>query len=248
MTPIPTVRKKPGPKPKPRPTAKPTTRPPSASKAHLRKKEQDKEANFKRMRAVAKTLAAEKKVAQNKVFDKIRDQALAVHEFDATVPVVSPERFLTEKMMMFVRHWAAGESILSASARAGYSDHGTMGYKLAKDPRIIKVYEREKKAYEASCQMSRKRVMDGFLEAVDMARIQADPTAMIAAWREVGKMCGYYEPVRRVIDVNVNGQITQKVERLDDETLLKIIKGEANGEVMDAVFTEVLQGEDDVDN
>lgn len=88
--------------------------------------------------------------------------------------------------------------------------------------------------------MTRARVMEGFLEAAQMAKLQADPTALTGAWREVGKMCGYYEPVKKTIDININGQITQKVERLDDATLLSIVKGEVGGDVIDAVFREVL--------
>jgi hypothetical protein len=32
------------------------------------------------------------------------------------------------------------------------------------------------------------------LEAIDRARVRADPAAQIAAWREIGKMLGYYAP------------------------------------------------------
>lgn len=183
-------------------------------------------------------IVKKKAADQEKRFAKLRQQAV-----DASTPkmaaIKSPNRHLTEMQMMFVRHWAAGESILSASARAGYSDGGTYAYRLAKDPLIIELYEKEKKAYEAACQMTRKKVMDGFLEAAEMAKLQADPTAMVGAWREVGKMCGYYEPVKKQIDININGQVTQKIERLDDDALLAIIKGQAGGEVLDAVFREV---------
>ena len=192
----------------------------------------------KNPKIISKTKIKQKIDGQEKRFAKLR--ATAVNTSSArTSAVKSPERHLTEMQQMFVRHWAAGESILTASARAGYADGGTYAYRLAKDPLIVQIYEREKKLYEASCQMTRKKVMDGFLEAAEMARQQADPTAMTGAWREVGKMCGYYEPVKKVIDINVNGQITQKVERLDDETLLAIIKGQASGDVLDVMFREV---------
>lgn len=188
---------------------------------------------------VSASAAAKKTADQEKRFAKLRKTAV-----DASTPktsaIKSPERHLTEMQMMFVRHWAAGESILSASARAGYSDNGTYAYRLAKDPLIVDIYNREKKLYEASCQMTRQRVMEGFLEAADMAKLQADPTALTGAWREVGKMCGYYEPVKKTIDININGVITQKVERIDDETLLAIIKGQAGADVIEGVFREVL--------
>lgn len=166
-------------------------------------------------------------------FAKLR--ATAVSATTArTAAIKSPNRHLTEMQMMFIRHWAAGESILSASARAGYADGGTYAYRLVKDPLVVELYEKEKKAYEAACQMTRKKVMDGFLEAAEMAKLQADPTALTGAWREIGKMCGYYEPVRKTIDVNVNGQITTKVERMSDDQLLAIIKGQIGSEVLDA--------------
>lgn len=146
------------------------------------------------------------------------------------------DRHLTEMQMMFVRHWAAGESILSAAARAGYHDGGAYGYRLAKDPAVIKIYEREKKLYEESCQMTRAKVMEGFLDAASIAKLQADPTAMVGAWREIGKMCGYYEPVRTKVDITVNGVITQRVERLSDDDLLKIVRGEASADAIEKVL------------
>lgn len=216
--------KKPGPKPKPKPPVTPTK---AKSKVGT-------QAVIEKKRALAK---------QAKTFEKLTAMAakigdpLEVEKRPLVLTKKDPP--LTELQMMFVRHWAAGESILSASARAGYNDNGTYAYRLAKNPNVVRVYEREKKLYEASCQMTRKKVMDGFLEAADMARLQADPTAMTGAWREIGKMCGYYEPVRKRIDINVNGSITQKVERMDDETLLKIIKGEISSDVIDMELNEV---------
>ena len=182
-------------------------------------------------------IVKKKAATQEARFAKLR--ATAVDASNArTAAIKSPNRHLTEMQQMFVRHWAAGESILSASARAGYADGGTYAYRLVKDPVIVELYEKEKKAYEAACQMTRKKVMDGFLEAAEMAKLQADPTAMTGAWREVGKMCGYYEPVRKTIDVNVNGTITQKVEKLSDDMLLQIIKGQIGGEVLDAMAND----------
>ncbi|WP_025915507.1 terminase small subunit [Herminiimonas sp. CN] len=160
----------------------------------------------------------------------------------AIIETHNPDRPLTEKQKLFVKEWAGGESILSASYRAGYSDNGTMAYRLAKDPAILKIYNVEKALYEEASQMTRKRVMEGFLEAADMARTLADPTALTGAWREVGKMCGYYEPVKRTIDINISGDVTmKKLERLSDAELLQLVKGE----VEDVTFTEVAEAEDD---
>lgn len=217
-------------KKKPGPTPKAKVLPPAAPKLGVQRSAAQKR---------------HKLAAQEKTFEKLHAKARTVGDptFVSNMPIAlkKDDRPLTEMQMMFVRHWAAGESILSASARAGYSDHGTYAYRLAKEPAVIRIYEREKKLYEAACQMTRKKVMDGFLEAAEMARLQADPTAMVGAWREVGKMCGYYEPVRKTIDVNINGQITAKVERMDDETLLKIIRGEIGTDIIEQEMREVAE-------
>lgn len=148
----------------------------------------------------------------------------------------NPDRPLTEKQKLFVKFWAQGESILSASYRAGYSDNGTMGYRLAKDPAILKIYHYEKAKYEEAAQVTRKEVIEGFREAANMARTLADPVALTGAYREIGKMCGYYEPVKRTIDINVSGNVTmKKLEALNNDELLKLIKGE----VEDVAFKEI---------
>jgi hypothetical protein len=148
----------------------------------------------------------------------------------------NPDRPLTDKQKIFVKEWASGETILSASVRAGYADGGSLAYRLAKDPAVLKIYHREKALYEQASQMTRQKVMDGFLEAADMARVLADPVALTGAWREVGKMCGYYEPVKRTLDITVSGSVTMKrLEAMDDASLLKLIKGE----VEDVVYQEV---------
>lgn len=156
----------------------------------------------------------------------------------AIIEAQNPDRPLTEKQRIFVKEWAAGETVLSASVRAGYADNGNMAYRLSKDPAVLKIYLREKALYEEASQMTRQKVMDGFLEAAGMARTLADPVALTGAWREVGKMCGYYEPVRRAVDINLSGTITMKrLESMDDASLLKLIKGE----IEDVVFEEIAE-------
>ena len=145
----------------------------------------------------------------------------------ALVPVDKP---LTEMQLAFVRNWAAGDSILAASERAGYADGGTYAYRMVRMPNILALYEKEKAAYEEAAQMTRKKVMDGLLEAVEMAKLMAEPMTMIAGWREIGKMCGYYEPIRVKADITVNGAVVkERLEQLTDAELLELIQKGAQG-------------------
>ena len=108
--------------------------------------------------------------------------------------VISPDKPLTEKMNLFVQNWAKGDSIGASAMRAGYAT-GAIGYQLVKMPNILALKAKLSAEYAEAGQMTREIVMEGLKEAIDMARLTSEPTAMIAGWREIGKMCGYYAPV-----------------------------------------------------
>lgn len=172
---------------------------------------------------------------------KLRATAPDTSASREVLDTANPDRPLTEKQKLFVKEWAKGETIATASHRAGYADGGAMGYRMSRDPAILKLYNFEKAMYAESCQMTRKKVMEGLLEGVEMAKLMSEPASVIAGWREVGKMCGFYEPVKRTIDVNVRGNVVVKhLEALNDADLLKIVRGE----IEDVEFNEV---DDDAD-
>lgn len=177
-----------------------------------------------------------------KISQKTRMGVLHVQSVTATSAELSklksPDRHLTDKQKLFVKKWAAGDSIAGAAFGAGYSDGGQMGYRMARDPAIVALYNAEKVAYEKAVGMSRERVMNGLEEAIDMARTLADPQAMIAGWREVGKMCGYYAPVQVKVDVNINDNSAYaRLSRMSDAELLAL--AEKDKLVLDVEAVEV---------
>lgn len=155
----------------------------------------------------------------------------------ALVPVNKP---LTDMQKAFVKFWAEGDSIPNAMARAGYNEQPSYGYRMAKMPNILVEFDRIKAKWEDAAQMSRKKVMDMHLEAFDMAKMMAEPASMVSAAREIGRMCGYYEPVKQKIEVSVNGQIAVKrLESMSDEDLLKLVtEGLQAGQAQDQLALE----------
>lgn len=138
--------------------------------------------------------------------------------------VIDPNKPLTDKQKLFVKFWAEGDSIQGASRRAGYCDGAQMAYRMVKMPNILKLRDEYAAKYEEAAQMDRKQVMEGFKEAIEMARLMAEPANMIAGWREIGKMCGYYAPVETRVKVDVTGNLVlDKMNSLTDAELLKII-------------------------
>lgn len=150
----------------------------------------------------------------------------------AAAAKVSPDKPLTEQQRAFAKHWARGETIANAMIRAGYGASDSLGYRMAKMPNILRTYNAEKAKYEEAAQMTRKKVMDGLLEGIDMCKLTSDGPGIINGWKTVGQMCGYFEPVKRRLDINVTGSIEMnRLNRMSDADLLRVIQQGAAAEL-----------------
>ena len=157
---------------------------------------------------------------------RTRGRSTASAESAAEIDVDKP---LTDKQKAFVKFWAQGESITSASVKAGYNDSASIAYRMVRMPNVLALKAQYEAQYQEEAQMTRKRVMDGMLESIDMARLMSEPSSMIAGWREIGKICGFYAPVEHKVKVDVTGNIVlDKLNSMSDAELLKIISGGTN--------------------
>ena len=135
----------------------------------------------------------------------------------------NPNKPLTTKQSEFVRFWAMGETPKTACKKAGYSDDSIIPV-LMRSPSVLAAFHREKKKYEEAAHITRKTVMDMHLEAYAMAKLMAEPSTMVAAARELGKMAGYYAPVETRVSVSVGGTLVlEQLNTLSDAELLKMI-------------------------
>lgn len=142
----------------------------------------------------------------------------------AAAALVSVDKPLTEKQKLFVKFWAEGDTIPNACERAGYNEQPSYGYRMAKMPNILAAYSSIKAKYEEAAQMSRKKVMEMLQESFDMAKLMAEPASMVSAAREIGKMCGYYEPVKVRHEHSVAGNLVfERMNRMSDDELLRVI-------------------------
>lgn len=154
----------------------------------------------------------------------VRSKAIKSSSSAASASEIDPDKPLTEKQKIFVDHWAKGDSLTNACRRAGYADDG-VAYRMARMPNVLKLKAQYEAKYEAESQMSRKKVMDGLLEAIDMAKLMAEPATMISGWTAVAKMCGYMAPVEHKVKVDVTGSVTmQKLTAMSDAELLELIE------------------------
>jgi len=145
----------------------------------------------------------------------------------AVAGTANPNRPLTELQHNFVKYWAAGETPRTALLKAGYAETSTntLTHKYKNDPAILRAYHAAAEKYEKAASMTREKLMGKLEEAMDMAQLMADPTAMGAACREIGKICGYYETKKIEINVNHRGQIAlERLSTLSNDELIKLIE------------------------
>ena len=78
------------------------------------------------------------------------------------------------------------------------------------------------------------------LDAIEMAKVQADPGVMVNGWREIGRMCGYYAAEKKVIDINITAKrAVDKLEALTDAELLEMIENDSDA--IEGEYAEVLE-------
>lgn len=140
----------------------------------------------------------------------------------------SATKSLSDLQRKFVKFWAEGDTQANALIRAGYEGDiaRTRAAQIAALPHVRAEYERRKAEYADVVKMTKKRVMEMHIEAFDMAKLMSEPASMVSAAREIGKLCGYYEPKKIDITMNVNGSVRlDQMNKMTDAELLKIIEG-----------------------
>lgn len=137
---------------------------------------------------------------------------------------------LTAKQRLFVQFHVEQRMTPSAAARmAGYTgaSMGQTAWQLMRHPKIQKAIAELREEYAIASRMTKQQVIDGFMEAINMGRVMSDPVAMISGWREIGKMCGFYEPTKTKVEVSVEGKVLiERLNTMSDAELLQLAGGD----------------------
>jgi phage terminase small subunit len=93
-----------------------------------------------------------------------------------------------------------------------------------KQPNVVYMINTRRKLLREEARITRDDVIDGFMEAIRQAKLLGDPSTQIAGWREIGKMLGYYEPERRVIQLSDRREeALAQLQAADTEQLLRLV-------------------------
>lgn len=128
-----------------------------------------------------------------------------------------------------------GMPVRLAIKEAGYSETAdNLAKELLKNPNVQAIVAAEKAKFEREMKIERRHIYEGLMEAINMARTMSDPMTMIAGWRELAKMAGYYAPEEKKVTITAElAQVKKHYESLSDEELLRLVSAKTvEGEVV----------------
>lgn len=149
---------------------------------------------------------------------------------------------LTVPQRTYVQARCAGNNIKTSANLAGCGER--YGYELERNPKIVAVMRAINKQAFKSLALTREDVLAGFMDAVNSA---ASSTELTAAWREIGRVIGAYEPEVVVVKTDP----TPEQLRMMSERELVQLAGEdafdlpALIDAEDAEFEELLVEDDE---
>lgn len=134
---------------------------------------------------------------------------------------------LTQAQSQYVEGVLDGKSRPQAAEEAGYAHPATIPNVIERSEAVRRAIQTARSELSSAAQMKRADVLLIFIDAVELARIAGDPTAMVAGGREIGKMLGLYEPEKKEIQLTTGqARLRTLFENKSDEELLSIIEGD----------------------
>ena len=131
-------------------------------------------------------------------------------------PAPKPKKPLTERQQTYVDETMMGRS---ASILLGE----------VSDCRRSESTQRELQVQQALLSeevgITRLDVVNGIRDAIERARVQAEPATEIAGWREIGKILGHYAPeTRKVLLTDDQDRVVRKLESMTTQELLEMVE------------------------
>lgn len=129
-----------------------------------------------------------------------------------------------------------GMTETQAYRRAGYSGQTSNISTVTKDPWVMEQIAKQTQHIVSQARVTREQVEGIVLEAVDIARLKAEPGDMIRGAAELSKMNGFYAPEKKELSVEGSVLIKQLEEKTDTE-LLELLGQEPD--VIEAEFERI---------
>lgn len=135
---------------------------------------------------------------------------------------------LNDKQTRFVDEYCISLSAADAARKAGYSAKTAyaIGAENLRKPQIKVAIQARQAATALELKVTKQQVIADILEAIQTARLQSNPNAMIQGARELGKLMGFYSPDLVEVHMSTNDVVLKaRYEAMSDEELMSVIDG-----------------------
>ena len=141
---------------------------------------------------------------------------------------------ITPKQEKFVEGVLSGKTTTRAAKEAGFNTN-KRGFTRTKE--VQEALADARAGISQASTLTRMDVIEGVLEAIQLARLTAEPAVMIQGYDKLAKIMGYYAPeVKKVEMTMTQERHINKMEGLSDTELMALADGRA---VLDGEFTVV---------
>lgn len=149
-------------------------------------------------------------------------------------------RLSVQKVQQVAEYVAQGMTDVQACKKAGYDVPKEAAYKLRADVRYQTILGELQAQNAEMSKLKRQDIQDIVMEAIDMARVGADPMTMIRGAQELNKMCGFYAPEEKKYSLNISQRrIQEQFDSLTDTELLELASRTEEIVIEDAEIIEI---------
>jgi len=133
---------------------------------------------------------------------------------------------LSARQEAFAVAYARHHNASQAAREAGYA-HGcasVTGTRLVANASVSERIRELEAQTAVDMGMSRERLLAELVAAADLAKLLQLPMGIVAAYREIAKICGFYQPEHVRVEVDLGGQnVMNRMKMMSDEELLQVI-------------------------
>lgn len=122
---------------------------------------------------------------------------------------------------IYVQRRALGIPQARAAEDAGLTTKQAVLFE--KSPLFEKLYKDAVSKADEEFTFTLNEVLREFKKAADIAKAVSEPASIVAAWREIAKIMGYYAPERKIVHLTAEGELmVSSMRQLPDHELMKL--------------------------
>lgn len=146
-----------------------------------------------------------------------------------TLETAAPDSKLPVRQARFLDEFILTGNAAEAARKAGYSERGAKvtACRLLTKPNLQQALAAKKQAKAVELELRKDHVIAALLQALNLARSQANPAAIVAAAREIGRLLGFYDPEVVKVPLSAEGARLKALhEDMSDEELCNLASGQ----------------------